>query len=500
MAVSGSAAGLAPLALLALLSLSACERPTAEVPLAGQPIVFVQSPRSAAAAPDSLAFREPAVSGSQVVVWNASLPAEAPRILSAGFEAAGAPAVNSPGTRVLFAGREQPDQTWRIYEVSIHGGRPQAISPEGSNATSATYLPDGRVVFASDLEQTRDPMDGLPAYSLYTSQTDGSERTRITFNLASDIEPTVLDDGRILYAAWQPPGIGRRDGAFALLTVATDGTGVSAFCGSHDRLGDKRRPRQVGGEVVFAAGDGERALHTVRLSRPLHSEASLAQDADLSLRSATAYEQDHLLVSLRPTLADGKQPSSFGLYVLDRSGTLEPRLLLDDPERDELDAVAARPGPRPKGRLSLVDPQAETGELLCLDARLTDQHASDDHRKPVSVRIYRGTPIPTNGSIEESRTPLDLPTTLLGTLSLHEDGSFLIEAPADTALRFETLDEEGRVLLNSKGWVWVRPNERRACIGCHEDREQAPRNRAPAALRIPESANAALAEGGRAVK
>jgi len=491
---------------LSLLALAACGRPGGDQPLDGQPIVFVTAPRKAPGTPESSSFREPCVSGSQVVVWNAARPDEPTRCLSEGFLAAGAPAVNSQGTRVLFTGREQPDSTWRIYEVAIAGGRPRPVSPGDANATSAAYLPDGRVVFASDLERTRDPRDGGPAYSLYTSQPDGSERSRITFNPASDIEPAVLDDGRILYAAWQPPGSDRPDGAFTLLTVADDGTGVAAFSGSHDRLGDKRHPRQLGRDVVFSAGAAEPVLHTVALRRPLHSLASLAPGIDrpwCSARSAAAFDEDRLLVSCRPLAGDGQAPNSFGLYLLSTDPSGEPpRLLLDDPEVDELDAVSARPGRRPKGHLSLVDEQAATGELLCLDARMTDRLESGERPDPVRVRIYRGTPLPPVGSNRglDSEFPLDVPSTLLGTIALEADGSFLMDAPADTPLRFETLDESNQVILDSKGWVWVRPNERRACIGCHEDREQAPPNRAPDALEISLGRSGALAEGGRAAR
>jgi hypothetical protein len=57
------------------------------------------------------------------------------------------------------------------------------------------------------------------------------------------------------------------------------------------------------------------------------------------------------------------------------------------------------------------------------------------------------------------------------------------EAPADTPLAFRTLDADGKTVLESTSWVWVRPGEKRACIGCHEDRERAPTNRFPDALR-----------------
>ena len=68
---------------------------------------------------------------------------------------------------------------------------------------------------------------------------------------------------------------------------------------------------------------------------------------------------------------------------------------------------------------------------------------------------------------------------------VEEDGSFFLEVPARTPIRVETVDEHGAVLKAMRSWFWVMPNERRGCIGCHEDRELSPPNRHPLALRRP---------------
>ena len=71
---------------------------------------------------------------------------------------------------------------------------------------------------------------------------------------------------------------------------------------------------------------------------------------------------------------------------------------------------------------------------------------------------------------------------LLGEVRTEDDGSFYIEINADMPVRFKTLNEAGEILRGPSDWVWVRPNERRSCIGCHEDRELAPENKVPLAL------------------
>ena len=43
--------------------------------------------------------------------------------------------------------------------------------------------------------------------------------------------------------------------------------------------------------------------------------------------------------------------------------------------------------------------------------------------------------------------------------------------------------QNGKVLNGPSGWIWLRPNERRGCIGCHEDHEMVPENRVPLAVK-----------------
>ena len=73
----------------------------------------------------------------------------------------------------------------------------------------------------------------------------------------------------------------------------------------------------------------------------------------------------------------------------------------------------------------------------------------------------------------------------LGTIPLHPDGSFFVEVPADRALAFQAIDGEGRAVINEFTWIYVRPDERVSCIGCHEERNQAPKHAESMALRSP---------------
>jgi hypothetical protein len=72
--------------------------------------------------------------------------------------------------------------------------------------------------------------------------------------------------------------------------------------------------------------------------------------------------------------------------------------------------------------------------------------------------------------------------TTYGTVRVMEDGSFYLKVMADIPFRIRTLDEKNNVISDPCSWLWLRPNERRGCIGCHEDPELVPENRVALAV------------------
>jgi hypothetical protein len=70
----------------------------------------------------------------------------------------------------------------------------------------------------------------------------------------------------------------------------------------------------------------------------------------------------------------------------------------------------------------------------------------------------------------------------LGKAPVETDGSFYVEAPSETPLRFELLDAAGKTVAAEKGWFWARKGEQRVCVGCHAGPERAPENLSPQVL------------------
>ena len=65
---------------------------------------------------------------------------------------------------------------------------------------------------------------------------------------------------------------------------------------------------------------------------------------------------------------------------------------------------------------------------------------------------------------------------------MEPDGSFFVNVIGNIPFFIQILDEDKMVLHTMRAWTWVRSGSQRGCIGCHEDKELAPENRATQAL------------------
>ena len=68
---------------------------------------------------------------------------------------------------------------------------------------------------------------------------------------------------------------------------------------------------------------------------------------------------------------------------------------------------------------------------------------------------------------------------ILGTIPVAEDGSAFAELPALQSIFFVALDENDIAVKRMHSFVTLQPGETLACIGCHEERTEAPNMRTP---------------------
>ncbi len=162
---------------------------------------------------------------------------------------------SADGKKLVFAmhapnieGADPEDQpTWNIWEYNLttktlHRIISSDIVAEAGQDLSPRYLADGSILFSST-RQTRSKAillddgkpqfsaleeDGeMPAYELHTVKADGTDIQQITYNQSHDLQPTVLQNGRVLYTHWDQFGTNK----LSFYTANPDGTQVERSYG-----------------------------------------------------------------------------------------------------------------------------------------------------------------------------------------------------------------------------------------------------------------------------
>jgi hypothetical protein len=419
------------------------------------------------------------------------------RVLSEGFHAACDADVSFDGQRVLFAGKKGQDSRWRIWEMGLEGQGLRPVSPETLEARSPIYAstlftldspePWFTTVFVG-WEETVNEAGRASASSLYNIKLGGTDLRRLTFNPNHNFDPFQMWDGRVIYSAEryrnEPGG---QDGRVGLHAIHIEGADMELYGGE---LGE--RIQQMGcaterGLILFveseqAAWDGAGELACVEQRRPHVTYRRLTEDSSQVFLYPSPWRDNRVLVSRRPTAGQ----DTCGVFCFD-ADTRQCDPVFDSPDYHDVQAKLVRPRNRPDGHSTVVDTKLNTGLFYGLNCYDADPRMAP-HLQPgmvKRVRFIEGMPQPAaTSSLPAGARALFVPRRLVGEAPVEADGSFNVEVPADTPMLLQTLDERGLALANC-GWIWVKPQEKRGCIGCHEDPERIPENEYVLALRRP---------------
>ena len=422
-----------------------------------------------------------------------------PVVLTPEFAAATDPSVSFDGKRILFSGKRTAQDKWDIWEMDPDGKNKRQITRDFGNCREPEYLARSSIIppdfddkvrwitFISDAAGTY--QEGKPelATSLYAASLEpvagrGTVTWRTTFNLSSDFSPAVLQDGRVLFTSRQ--NYTNNSEKFPLLAANWDGSGLNLFCGVDQGAPFKTMACEMPDRtLVFVESadptDAGGQLARVSFQRPLHSYDLLSRGTGLYLYPRPSPEGT-LVVSFSP----GKE--SYGICRFDFEKGMPGERIYDDPEWEDLDAQPVAPRPEPQGLISAVVDSLSWGHLHCLSVYESNLPGVKKIRKGDVKRARFVEGVPASAALQRELPSQSMPgagTRLLGEAPVEPDGSFFVEAPADTPFLIQLLDDKGKVLETMHRWIWVRRGTSRACIGCHENKELAPENRVSDAVR-----------------
>jgi hypothetical protein len=387
-------------------------------------------------------------------------PAGSETILTADFYSACTPGISYDAKQMLFLAQQKEHEPWQVWEMDLADGSSRQITDFDESCSGPAYLPGGRLVFSRQM-----PDEGYgSAAALFTMNLDGTELNRITFQPHFDHPATILRDGRVLMLSKQ---LYPEAGEQMYLAMRPNGTKAELFyMGTENSVLSNQAYETLEGDVYFIQreeGKDQKAdLVSVHQNRPLYTKMNHTSELPGSFYSAFPMPSGDLLVSYRSS-----ELKTAGLYYFSVTENSLGGSIIDYSDYHIVEPVLLEAYTRPRHLPDEVNKEESTGQLFCQDINVTAQQHDSMLTYPEKASMIEVL------GLDES----------MGIVPVEEDGSFYLKVLADTPFRLQTLDDMGQAVNGPSGWLWLRPFERRGCVGCHEDPELVPKNFVPLAVK-----------------
>ncbi|HEO69862.1 MAG TPA: hypothetical protein ENN80_01265 [Candidatus Hydrogenedentes bacterium] len=461
------------------------------------------------------------------------------------------PDLSYDGRRVLFAWcRHYPgladeknkldknnvpeDAFYHLFECNLDGTELRKLTHGKYDDFDGRYLPDGRIVFLSTRRgqfiqvgpasaQRTLEQDDLPdayvrcgggperpvaVYTLHTMDTDGSNLCAISPFEMFEWTPSIADDGTILYSRWDYVD---RDNMpyMSLWAINPDGTNARAVYANYTKAPHCTfEPRCVPGsrKIVFT-GSGH---HAQTMGSLVLLDPTVDIEGTNPIRRLTpevvfpeiegwptAYFSNPWPLSERfylvswgcedaPRQGQQMAMNRMGIYLLDVEGGLE--LLYRDSAISCRYPIPVRSRWKPPVLASAINRLGpQEGRFFVTDVYRGLKGIERGRVKALRVVAIPAKTHPTMNFPNMGLTRDDPGKCVLGTVRVEEDGSAFFRAPAGVAVFFQALDADGMALQTMRGATHVQPGQTLSCIGCHENRYQAPSLRRGGAVVRPPS-------------
>ena len=423
------------------------------------------------------------------------------------------PELNYDADKVVFAFCEHsaPDQKrfW-LYEAAVDGSwvrqltgtSRDSLQTWGNRATAVVedndpcYLPDGNIVFISTRSQSFGRCHGgryNPAWVLHRCDRNGDAITQLSFANENEYEPSVLNDGRVVFTRWEYTN--RHEMLFhKLWWCRPDGTGVAHYFGN-----DMIAPMEImeataipGTNQIVATAQGHHSYNTGTLVTIDNSVGENGEHAMLHLTPETPYSEtdgkwpqphfshpyavtaDLVLTSRanHPVPSQGNVPpeNDRAIYLVDTLGGRE--FIYEDPKVASFSPIPIRKRVRPHALPAAAPANAPGDATLYIQNVALTRNDPDKKIKPGTIKAIRINALGVQPRAERPpcsmTVPVEIPKKVLGTVPIAADGSVYFKVPAETSLQMQILDANGRAVLTEKSLFYLQKGEIRSCIGCHE--------------------------------
>ena len=399
------------------------------------------------------------------------------------------PQVHYDGKKIVVSYRKGGTEDFHLYETDTDGSYLKQLTFGPYSDIEPTYLPDGDIIFISSRCECWVNCWASQVATLYRCKADGTGVTKLSANIEHDNTPWVLSNGQVMYTRWEY--VDRSQVHFHHLWVMNpDGSKQTVLFGNQMTSFDN-----PGSCVLIDAKPVPWSSDTVLVNySPGHGQAEHAGYPALLSLSNGPDDKTALI------LAKGKKGLSYDPYPINRNYLLASRdenLLLMDYKGGE------QPFFKLPDNFSLEDQKIfEARPVLSREREpivASSLEKDVDYGTYVLQNVYEGRNMQDveKGSVKQlliletmpkpinytgGNEPLSYSGSftmerILGTVPVHEDGSAHFRLPANRPFLFIALDKDERAIQKMKSFTSAVPGEVVSCIGCHEKRSLAPANR-----------------------
>jgi len=409
----------------------------------------------------------------------------------------------------------------RLRQLTFSGDRESAtierfggvFCGKGYDDIDPIYLPDGKIMFASTRSERSVLCFPATVTTLHLMDADGKNIRCISRGQVNEINPCVLDDGRVIYMRWEyiDKGFGN---AQSLWLIRPDGSGSDhVYKNTLVRPGSMTNACSIpGSRKIIAIGAGHHGgmagpvvlIDNRRNRRNAQGLTNVTPEISYPgmnvmprkggpFREPFPFSEKFFLVSHRPAGIKYNKGADYGIYVLDRWGNRAE--LCRDLNLSCHQATPLRPRHRPPTISSVADTEdvdtrkAKSEGLATVFLLDVYQGLKGVERGRVKyVRVmdalnlswhdtWRAGRQGDGAGMQASAVSLGGDVAIKkvhGIATVHEDGSAFFTVPANENLFFQALDENFMELHRMRTFLNLMPGENRSCIGCHEVRREAP--------------------------
>jgi len=419
---------------------------------------------------------------------------------------------DNEGDRKRYAGVGFESNTYKIFHVKLDGTGLTQLTDGIWNDFDPCYLPSGRIAFISERRGGFGRCHGrpVPSFTLHSMNSDGSDIVALSPHETNEWQPSVNNNGMIVYTRWDyvdrgfnqahhgwittPDGRDPRivNGNFAANPGARPFMEISmrSIPGSNKYMGTAAcHHGQAYGSIILVDPlmPDDNAMAPVKRMTPdqLFPEAEIGTHGPPANYAAPYPLSEHFFLCVYDSNSHSNAgtANNYGIYLVDAFGNKE--LIYRDDEISCLDPipVKARPVPPVIPHLTAVGKPLKPGaKFVAPDPKTIPDFGTvglinvydsiyplKDLPKITSLRVIqllpKTTPIANNprigfGDQKSARM-------VLGTVPVEADGSAFFKLPVNKPVYFQALDADGVAVQSMRSATYVHPGETLTCLGCH---------------------------------